>query len=209
MSNLNKTILAATLSKHKLMELQTVAKQFGIEIISPIELLRASPELISVPKVEENEKTYSANAYLKASAFSKWSGMTALGDDSGLEVAALDNRPGVYSARYAGEKASDIDRINKILTELNVLLDKNPDTDLSACFRCSLSLVYPNEKVLESESCLSGRILMQPRGNKGFGYDPIVYIDELGSTLAEVDFSVTCSRGFRAKAAYQLFSNIH
>jgi len=134
--------------------------------------------------------------------------MPAIGDDSGLEISALGGRPGVFSARYAGEGASDKVRMAKVLAELAELELAAPGLDRRACFRCTLVLAYPNGAVLWAEGELKGTILYEPRGDKGFGYDPIVLIDELGQTLAEVDFSITCENGFRARAARELFGKL-
>jgi len=202
-----KSILAATGNEHKLLELATVAETFGIEIISPRKL-QEEKGLPQYPDVEETADAYRENALLKARAFSEWAGMPALGDDSGLEVAALGNEPGVHSKRYAGDNASDIDRCNKILEELKKIEEASGQVDRSACFRCSLALVYPNGATLFADSILEGEVLYQPRGLAGFGYDPIVFLFDLGCTLAEVDFDVTCTEGFRARAAKDLFEEI-
>ena len=195
-----KRILAATTNKNKLKELQTVAKEFSIEIIAPSELKLNS----AIPVVEETGKTYIENAVLKAKAFATWANLPALGDDSGLEVAALDRRPGVYSARYGGEGLSDAERCHKLLEELKA----SGSPDRTAYFCCQLVLFYPNGAMLSADSSLKGKILDNFQGNKGFGYDPIVLIEKLGKTLAEVEFEVTCSQGFRSEAANKLFSEL-
>ena len=133
--------------------------------------------------------------------------MPALGDDSGLDVDALNGCPGIFSARYAGEDATDAERIAKLLEELrtNGAVTKE---NRSARFRCALALVYPDGRTEFAESSLEGHILGESQGTAGFGYDPIVYLESIGSTLAEVDFDVTCTRGFRALAAKKLFSKL-
>ena len=200
-------ILAATGNANKLAELRTVAREFAHEIVSPKELQRER-NLPPPPDVEENGTTFATNALLKAVAFMQWGAMPTLGDDSGLEVAALDNQPGVFSARYAGEGASDNDRIQKVLRELDAKCSTNPALNRYASFRCALVLLLPDGGKYEAEGMLAGKILEQPRGDKGFGYDPIVYLDDLGSTLAEVEFEVTCQKGFRAIAARKLFASL-
>ena len=194
-------IVVASANKNKILELQTVAKDFAVELLSPAQAA-AEMKLPDPPDVTEDGQTYFENARKKAAAFARWARMPALGDDSGLEVSALGNRPGIQSARYAGAGASDEQKIDKLLNELGA----NPQR--AACFRCILVLAYPSGELVSSEGELKGQILHQRQGTNGFGYDPIVLIDELGLTLAEVDFSVTCTHGFRAKAAQRLFSSL-
>jgi len=198
-------IVVATSSPHKLAELQTIARDYEIELLSPEEC-RKTRSLKAWPEVEENGTTFSENARIKAAAFFEWAGIPALGDDSGLEVDALGGRPGIYSARYAGEGASDRDRINKLLEELKSTPGAETARGRTARFRCSLALCTEPEKYVESEGVLEGHILDEPKGGGGFGYDPIVYLNDLDATLAEVEFSRTCREGFRAKAAQKLFS---
>lgn len=201
------TLLAATTNSYKLKELQTVAREYALEVISPTEHQREHG-LGPIPSVEEIGRTYRDNALLKAEAFARWAGCAALGDDSGLEVTALGNRPGVNSRRYAGPEAKDNERIAKLLGELSRLEEEEDEVSREAFFCCSLALVFPDGRRFFSEASLRGEVLYEPRGSKGFGYDPIILIDSLGKTLAEVDFEVTCSRGFRAQAAQKLFSEL-
>lgn len=209
----HQTILVASGNKHKIRELQYSAEQFGIELLSPAQAAERLA-LTSPPEVEETADSYLGNALLKANAYCRWSGLPALGDDSGLEVAALDGRPGIHSARYAGPGSSDRDKMEKLLAEVAAAAGDYEDGNSqsrkrrSALFRCVLAIVYPNGQRDNAEGVLHGHVLGTPRGNKGFGYDPVVYIDELGATLAEVDFEVTCRRGFRARAAQALFAKV-
>lgn len=200
-------ILAATSNANKLKEIRTVASEFGIEIISPKEL-RESRKLAEVPDVEENENTYHGNALLKARAYAKWASMPALADDSGLEVACLDNRPGVLSARYAGVGSSDREKIAMLISEIANLESEKGVQERTAHFCCSLSLYVSEKEIYSAEARLKGHVLESPRGNKGFGYDPIILIEKLGKTLAEVDFELTCREGFRAEALRNLFEKI-
>ncbi|MBP9839148.1 MAG: non-canonical purine NTP pyrophosphatase [Proteobacteria bacterium] len=200
-------ILAATGNKNKLLELQTVAKRYGLTVLSPKEV-KEKYNLGEPPEVEENASDYRGNAFLKAEAFFKWSGLPSLGDDSGLEVRALDNMPGIYSARYAGAGATDKDKIAKVLSELNEKLKNNSTLNRDARFYCYLVLILGENEYLEEDGELQGYILDRPKGDLGFGYDPIVHIHELNKTLSEVDFAVTCEKGFRAKAAEKLFKRL-
>lgn len=188
-------ILAATTNENKFRELESGAIQYGIQLVSPREI--GEP-----PEVEETGKTYFDNALIKAQAFSRWAKMPALGDDSGLEVAALGGKPGIHSARYA---ATDPERIAKLLAELS---NAGAEANRSALFRCVLVLYQAEQTILSAEGTLSGKVLFAPRGERGFGYDPIILIDEFQRTLAELEFSEVCARGFRARAAHKLFSQL-
>ena len=198
-------IVVATGSRHKLAELQSIANEFGLRLLSPEECRKAY-SLGPWPDPEENGTTFQANARIKADAFFAWAGIPALGDDSGLEVDALGGRPGIYSARYAGEGASDKDRNSKLLQELKETKGAETAAGRRARFRCTLALCTAPGRYIESEGWLEGHILQEPVGEGGFGYDPIVYLDDLECTLAEVEFATTCSKGFRAKAARKLFA---
>ena len=200
-------ILVASANSNKILELQTVAGRYGLNLLSPLVLSREQ-NLGPLPEVEETGETYQENALLKAKAFSEWSGLPSLGDDSGLEVAALGNRPGVKSARYAGAGASDSEKIDKLLQEFKQLTAENTVLDRSAHFVCHLVLYYPSGAVLTEHASLQGKVLNYRQGNKGFGYDPIILIDNLGKTLAEIDFELTCKYGFRAKAAEKMFNRL-
>ena len=185
-------LLAATANRSKFRELETIAARFGVTLVHP-------EEIGIPPVVEETGETYLENAMLKAKSFCEWSKIPSLGDDSGLEVDALGGAPGVRSARFA---PNDRERIAKLVEKMKGVEDR------SAKFRCVLVLYRPDGSTLSAEGVLNGRILHEPRGRGGFGYDPIVLIDEFQQTLAEVDFSVTCDRGFRARAAQALFTKL-
>ncbi len=197
-------IVVATGNKNKLAELKTIATKFGLNLLSPREA-KVLLNLSDPPEVDETGETFQANALLKAQAFLEWSGLPSLGDDSGIEVDALGGRPGIHSARYAGPQASDSERIEKLVRELGAL---GENVSRTARFRCSLALCIPHGKTLSADGTMEGEILHETRGTAGFGYDPILFIYEIESTLAEVDFSVTCERGFRAKAAKALFEQL-
>lgn len=195
------TILAATSNPNKIKELQAVAAEFGIRLVAPAEVA-AERSLPQIGEINETGRTYAENALIKARAYCAWASMPALGDDSGLEVPALSGRPGIYSARYLAPTANYRERMSALVAELAQL---GTGADRRAVFRCALALVTPNGETFSSEGQLWGRILDEPQGAGGFGYDPIVLIDKLGKTLAEVDFAVTCREGFRPQAARKLF----
>ena len=130
---------------------------------------------------EETGTTFAENARLKALAYSVDTDLPVLADDSGLEVLALDRRPGIHSARYAGRGASDSDRIGKVLSEL----DATGGTR-EARFVCALAMARAGTLLLESEGECCGVIAGEPRGSNGFGYDPIFFFPELSRTYAEL-----------------------
>jgi XTP/dITP diphosphohydrolase len=147
------------------------------------ELLGDVAELVAVGvRVDETGTTFEENARLKAEAALRETGLPGLGDDSGLEVAALDGRPGVLSARFAGEGASDAANIAKLLDELRGERTRRR----GARFRCVLALAWPGEPLRTFEGVCRGRILEAPRGTGGFGYDPVFELLESRRTFAEL-----------------------
>ena len=159
--------------------------------------LRSLQDLPDISTPAETGDTYAANAILKAQFYARETGVIALADDSGLEVEALGGAPGVLSARYAGEWASDADRRRLLLSELaNVPLD-----DRTARFVCAVAIAAPGGHVLNvSEGTCSGRIIFEPRGTGGFGYDPLFVPDGFDETFAELADSVKNQISHRARA---------
>jgi XTP/dITP diphosphohydrolase len=147
--------------------------------------------------VEETGTTFIENATLKARAYAAHSGLLTWSDDSGLEVDALDGRPGVYSARYGGPGLSDRDRLLRLLDELRA----HPPTTWTARFRCVVALAFPDGPVYTVEDALEGVITDRPRGEHGFGYDPIFYLPDQQATLAEVEPTVKNRISHRGKAS--------
>ncbi len=146
--------------------------------------------------VEENGSSFAENARTKALAYAKQSHLLTLADDSGLEVDVLDGEPGVYSKRYAGEKATDAER-NAFL--LNKLQDVPPD-QRTARFRCAIAIARPDGQVWETSGACEGEILFAPRGTHGFGYDPIFYFPAVGKTMAELPMEEKNRISHRARA---------
>src|SRR5690606_14949530 len=140
------------------------------------------------------------NALLKAEEMAKRLGKTVIADDSGLEIDALDGRPGVYSARYAGEDKDDDANIRKVLQEL----DGVPNERRTARFRAVLAMVVPGKEPLIVEGTCEGMILSEKRGTNGFGYDPIFYVPEKGKTMAEMTPEEKNSISHRGKAIQKL-----
>ncbi|MFI5324437.1 MAG: XTP/dITP diphosphatase [Thermodesulfobacteriota bacterium] len=159
-------------------------------------------ELDSPPEIIEDGKTFEENAIKKARLIAAYSGKPVLTDDSGLEVDALGGRPGVYSARYAGASATDRDNIDKLLIELHGIEQRK------ARFVCVLALVtHDGEEVVARGEC-DGVILNEPRGERGFGYDPIFFVPEFGKTMAEIDPGLKNKISHRARAAESLIRRL-
>lgn len=168
-------LVFATRNRGKLAELHQLLALDGVELLGLDD--------IEVPEIEETGATFAENATAKAQGVMQATGLPALADDSGLEVDALDGAPGVRSARYAGPDASDADRVALLLRNLGGV----PTERRTARFRCVVAFVdpaAPDQVSLHHGSC-EGRIIEQPRGSSGFGYDPVFYVEELGQTFAE------------------------
>jgi len=151
-------------------------------------------------QVQETGSTFAENALIKARAYAALSGQTTLADDSGLEVDALEGRPGVLSARYAGPTASDLDRNILVLRELESV----PAGARTARFRCALAVAWPDGRCILTTGTCEGEIAFEPRGANGFGYDPIFYIPALGFTMAELPTEAKNELSHRARAARAL-----
>lgn len=147
-------------------------------------------------EVEEKGDSFVAIALLKATTYARAAGIVTLADDSGLEVDALDGAPGIYTARYAGPHASDHDRRQKLLRALGDL----PLPQRTARFRCAIALAHPDGRALVAEGTCEGLIALAPRGNRGFGYDPIFYLPEFGCTMAELPSAVKNEISHRGRA---------
>lgn len=147
--------------------------------------------------VEETGATFEENARLKATILAKESGLLTLADDSGLEVDALGSEPGPRSHRFAGENASDADRINFLLAKLKGV----PEKDRTARFRCVIAIAFTDGKVEIVSGDCRGVITTAPRGTHGFGYDPVFYLPEIGRTMAELTFAEKNKISHRARAA--------
>jgi XTP/dITP diphosphohydrolase len=176
MKNAPEKILVATRNQGKLNEIRSLLQGVSIEILS----LDSFPEL---PDVPEDGETFEENALKKARAMARATEIAALADDSGLRVDALNGRPGVLSARYGGEGASDGEKCARILEEMKGI----PDALRTARFICVLALVAPNGVERLFKGVCEGTIIREMRGAAGFGYDPIFYHPESRCTFAEMD----------------------
>ncbi len=184
-------ILLATNNPGKLAELRALAEPLGLDVVGLADL---GLELA----VEEDGRTFLENATKKAVTAAEASGLPSLADDSGLEVAALDGRPGVHSARYAGPEATDEDRIRKLLGELEGV----PWHLRTARFRSVVVLALPgrSEPVLVAEGACHGRITEKPSGHGGFGYDPVFWHPPSNKTFAEMTPEEKNAVSHRARA---------
>ena len=173
-------------------------KEFSELLLGVVANVVSLDDLEDPPEVVEDGETFKDNALKKARAICEYSGLPALADDSGLEVDALGGRPGVYSARYAGAGASDSDNYEKLLEELG------DDPDRRARFVCVLALVFPDGKEITSEGECPGMITDGPRGEGGFGYDPVFYVPGKAKTMAELPPEVKNELSHRARAVRNL-----
>ncbi len=152
------------------------------------------------PDPVEDGVTFRDNALIKARAASKWAGIPAMAEDSGLVVDALDGAPGVWSARFAGEDASDAENVELLLSSM----EETPDGRRTARFRAVLVVVSPNGTVIEAEGVVEGRIALSPRGSSGFGYDPVFIPAGHEATFAELGLEVKNRMSHRARALENL-----
>ncbi|MFE4243391.1 XTP/dITP diphosphatase [Peribacillus butanolivorans] len=170
-----KTVIIATKNKGKAKEFESLFSTKGYEVKTLLDVPDA-------PDVEETGTTFEENAILKAEAIAYQLGHFVIADDSGLIVDALDGRPGVYSARYAGESKSDEANTKKVLQELEGV----PEAERTARFYCALALASPNQETITVSGTMEGLITEQPSGTNGFGYDPVFFVKEQGKTNAEL-----------------------
>jgi XTP/dITP diphosphohydrolase len=163
----------------------------------PIRLLSLSEADVQA-EVDESGTTFAENARLKADFYSRLTGLDTLGDDSGLEVMALENRPGVFSARYAGAGANDDERIAKLLAELVDIQDRR------ARFVAAVCLSRAGQPLKSFTGLVRGEILREKKGSHGFGYDPLFYYPPLGKTFAELSLEEKNRVSHRARALLQV-----
>ena len=191
-------IVLASGNVDKLREFRSLLAAWDVELLSQSEF--------AVPSAAETGSSFEENAILKARHAARHTGLPALADDSGLEVDALGGRPGIYSARFAGENASDADNNLLLLT----LLKGVPEHARSARYRCALALaLHPREPApLVSAGCWKGRILKAPQGTGGFGYDPLFLVPERGCTAAELLVADKSTLSHRGHALRSLLESI-
>ncbi|WP_421620749.1 RdgB/HAM1 family non-canonical purine NTP pyrophosphatase [Alkalilimnicola ehrlichii] len=191
-----KRIVLASGNPGKVRELQGLLKETGIQVIPQSEYC--------VPDAEETGLSFIENAILKARHACRHTDLPALADDSGLEVDFLDGEPGIYSARYAGSHGDDVANNDRLLGEL----DGVPEAERTARFRCVIALLRHAEDPMPLlvSGTWEGRILTQPRGDGGFGYDPLFFDPELGRSAAELDARTKNRHSHRGRALQALLA---
>ena len=185
------TIVLATRNAGKVKEFQQLLEDFPVQI-------KNLNDFGPIPEVEEDGTTFDENAYKKASFAAKVLGLPTIADDSGLVVEALGGAPGVMSARYAGENATDQQNIKKLLGEMEGKADRG------AAFECVISIAVPSGPALTYEGRCEGEISTEPKGVSGFGYDPVFYFPEYGKTFAELTSEEKNKVSHRGKALAQV-----
>ena len=192
--------MLASASRHKLLEFQRVFAGSCVRLLSPLELGCAC-------EVDETGATFADNARLKAAAYARACRRWTLADDSGLEIDALDGAPGVRSSRFAGPTATDDDRNARVLD----LLREVPDAQRTARYRCAVSIADPDGVIAyDSEATVEGVIGRAPRGDGGFGYDPLFIVGPGATTMAELPGEakdVISHRGQGGRAARAFLEN--
>lgn len=186
-----RTIVIATKNRGKSAEIREFLSGYPVD-------LKDLNDFGPIPEAVEDGKTFEENAYKKAGFTARILGLPALADDSGLEVEALEGAPGVHSARYAGPNATDPLNNEKLLSALKGIENRK------ARFCCVLSLAVPAGHALTYEAACEGTILHEPRGEKGFGYDPLFYYSPEGKTFAEMSLEEKSRVSHRGRALAEL-----
>jgi XTP/dITP diphosphohydrolase len=183
-------LLLATTNPGKIREYRFLLDGLGYQITTPA-------EKGIVKAVIESGNSYEQNAQLKALTYAKLSQLTTLADDSGLEVDALNGEPGIKSSRFAGESATDADKVNLILAKLKDV----PREKRTAHFKCVIAIASPGGHVEFCHGECHGMIASEATGGNGFGYDPIFFFPEMGKTMAELPFKIKNQISHRARAS--------
>ena len=183
-------VVLASKNPHKLVEISKITEKFGIDLVLQSE--------VGVDiDVEETGTTFEENSFLKAEAVMKATGLPALADDSGIAVDALNGEPGIYSARYGfDESLNDWDRMMLLLKNTEHV----PDGQRQAQFVCVITFVTPDGKTIQARGEIHGELTREPKGENGFGYDPIFYYPPFGKTTAEATPEEKNSVSHRANA---------
>jgi len=190
-------IILSTRNPGKIAEIHSIITNSGLKDKVEIETLASYP---GIPEIIEDGITFSENASKKALTVARFTGHIAVADDSGLEVDALNGAPGVYSARFAGEKATDSENINKLMT----LLKDTPSAKRGARFVCVIAVAAPSGDISLTEGECRGVIAAEERGTAGFGYDPVFVVPEYGKTFAELGSDIKNKISHRASALGRL-----
>lgn len=187
-------LIVASNNQHKISEIKNILEKLDMDVVS---LKDAGIDI----EVEEDGKTFEENAYKKAKeVFDIVEDAYVLADDTGLMVDAINGAPGVYSARFSGEGANYEKNNAKLLD----LLKDTEDKDRGAKFVCVMVLIMGESRIVKVRGEIGGRILREPRGKNGFGYDPLFYVEELGKTFAEMSNEEKNSISHRGRALEKL-----
>ena len=184
---MSEKFVLATHNPGKLKEMGAILAQFGVEVVSP-------RDLVLTVDVEETGTTFAENAMLKAKAICAAAKLPAIADDSGLCVDALNGGPGVYSARYGGEGLDDKGRYTLLLNNMR------GQTTRAAHFTCSIACAFPNGDTLTAEGRCDGSIAFAPMGEGGFGYDPVFFVPEKAKTFGQLTAEEKSTISHRGKA---------
>jgi XTP/dITP diphosphohydrolase len=186
-------LVIATRNNGKTKEIKDLLKDYPVDI-------KNLDDFGPIPQIEEDGDTFDENAYKKASFAARILGLPALADDSGLIVEALDGAPGIHSARYAGENATDKEKYLKLLHEMK------GKTNRKAAFECVISVAVPTGAALTYEARCEGIIAEEPAGSNGFGYDPVFFYPPFHKTFAQISRSEKNRISHRGKALTELKS---
>ena len=186
-------MIVATRNKGKIREIREAMKGLGLRI-------HTLSDFPVVPEIKEDGESFAENALEKGRFYSKYFGKMTIADDSGLEVDGLNGLPGIYSARYAGEKASSQENNRKLLREMEGL----PISRRGARFKCVLAVVSPDGREVIAEGSCRGRIGFREKGKRGFGYDPLFVLPKYGKTMAELSLEEKNRVSHRGKALRKL-----
>ena len=194
----HKRIVLASNNAGKVREINQLLENSGIEVLPQAQF--------DIEDAVEDGLTFVENAIIKARHAAKLSGLPAIADDSGIEVDALDGRPGIYSARFAGEGSSDEENLHKLLNALKSV----PEEQRSARFQCLMVYMRHAEDPtpIICQGTWEGRILTAPQGENGFGYDPVFFVPEQNCSSAELDAATKNSLSHRGKALQQLIKRL-
>ena len=183
-------VVLASKNPHKLVEIRQITDKFGFELV-------LQSELGVDIDVEETGSTFEENSFLKAEAVMKATGLPAIADDSGIAVDALNGEPGIYSARYGfDDTLDDWGRLELLLKNT----ERVPDGQRQAQFVCVITFIPPDGAVIQARGEIHGELTREPRGENGFGYDPIFYYPPLGKTTAELSSEEKNKVSHRANA---------
>ena len=191
-------VVLASKNKHKLIEISKITEKVDIELV-------LQSEWGVDIDVEETGTTFEENSFIKAEAVMKATGLPALADDSGIAVDALNGEPGVYSARYGfDDSLDDWGRLQLLLKNMEHV----PDGQRQAQFVCVITMVTPDGQTIQARGEIHGEILQEPRGENGFGYDPIFYYPPMGMTTAEMSAEDKNKVSHRANALKVFYNKL-